>query len=116
MNAKDFAPVEGMPDHYMHPDLGLCAFRAGQTAEAFISELATPREGRVEQVAAAIAEREQAEADRRKLLDAAVVRAAAEIADDDTADADLKAAATREQTRRSMEAMETVGEGETLSR
>ena len=99
MDAKDFAPIEGKANHYLHPDLGVCAFRPGQTADEFVAEMTTPRAGRADQVAAAIAERQQAETDRQMLLNAMIEKATADFAIDDTADAELKAAAGREQTR-----------------
>ncbi len=99
MDAKDFAPIEGKANHYRHPDLGVCALRDGQTIEEFLAEL-TPSPEKLAEIEAAEAERQQTQADRQMLLDAAIARAAAEIAADDTAEAELKAAATREQTRR----------------
>lgn len=50
-------------------------------------------------IAEVLAGADQAARDRQKLLDAAIARAAADLAADDSADADLKAAAERELTR-----------------
>jgi len=40
VNAKDFIPLAGQRNHFTHPTLGVCALRAGQTPEEFVSEMA----------------------------------------------------------------------------
>lgn len=43
IDPKDFIPdPEGRKNHYVHPDLGLCALRDGMTLEEFIASLDEP--------------------------------------------------------------------------
>lgn len=40
IDPKDFIPdPEGRTNHYIHPELGVCALREGMTLEEFLSEL-----------------------------------------------------------------------------
>ncbi|MCB1494165.1 MAG: hypothetical protein KDJ86_00145 [Bauldia sp.] len=95
LDAEDFREIEpGIFTHDGMPGLRLYA-RPGQTVAEVFAEFDPAVRARGEPAAVA----DTSAVDRRMLLDATIARAAAEIAADDTADADLKAAATRELTR-----------------
>lgn len=69
----------GRPNHFVHPVLGLCAFRAGQSPEDFVAEMEIarsrplpdpepdPRDEKIAALEARLAKLEEAE-DSRKAL------------------------------------------------